>query len=182
MVSVILQVLLYSFLGCLLELLYARLCGQGGQGRKCLLFLPLCPVYGLGAAAILHLPAPLLGHPLGVFAAGGLTATLVELAVGLFYRWTVGVRFWDYRQQPGNLGGYICPRFTLFWGGLAWLLVYGLDPLLSPLLALAPPWLIWLLFLVAGADGILSLALLHDTGSAESLRWYRAFRRPRASM
>lgn len=182
MVSVSLQFLLYSFFGCLLELLYARLCGQGGQGRKCLLFLPLCPVYGLGAAAILHMPPLLLRHPWAVCIAGGLLATLVELAVGLFYRWTVGVRFWDYSGQPGNVGGYICPLFTLFWGGLAWLLVYVLDPLLSPLLALVPPWLTWLLFLLAAADGLLSLALLHDTGTTESLRWYRAFQKPRESM
>lgn len=182
MVSVMLQFLLYSFLGCLLELLYARLCGQGGQGRKCLLFLPLCPVYGLGAAAILHMPPLLLGHPVRVFVAGGLLATLVELAVGLFYRWTVGMHFWDYSRQPGNVGGLICPVFTLCWGGLAWLLVYGLDPLFSPLLALMPPWLTWLLFLVTAADSLLALALLHDTGTTESLRWYRAFRRPRTSM
>ena len=40
--------LIYSFLGFLLEVSYARITG-GYPERKCLLVLPLCPVYGLGA-------------------------------------------------------------------------------------------------------------------------------------
>ena len=42
----------YSFLGFLLEVGYARWTG-GRRDRKCLLLLPLCPVYGLGACAVL---------------------------------------------------------------------------------------------------------------------------------
>lgn len=182
MVSVFLQFILYSFLGFLLEVAYAWLRGIRGQGRKCLIFLPLCPVYGLGAAAILNMPDLLLGHPLSVFVAGGLLATLVEYAVGVFYEVAAGVRFWDYTQQPGNLGGRICPLFTLFWGLLACFLVYVLHPLLSPLAALLAPWQVWVLFLVFSVDGILSLCLLHEAGTTESLRWYRTRRRPGESI
>ena len=39
--------LFYSFLGFLLEVGYAWWTG-GSLDRKCLLLLPLCPVYGLG--------------------------------------------------------------------------------------------------------------------------------------
>lgn len=182
MVTVFLQFILYSFLGFLLEITFARLRGIRDQGRKCLLFLPLCPVYGLGGAAILSMPPLILAHPLWVFLAGGLLATLVEYAVGLFYELAAGVRFWDYTQQPGNLGGLICPLFTLFWGLLACFLVYVLHPLLSPLAALLAPWQVWLLFLVFGADALLSLWLLRETGDPNCLRWYLAFRRPKESM
>ena len=61
---------LYSFLGFLIEVAYTRLCHHPKQDRKCLLFLPLCPVYGLGALAVLSLPALLLRRPLLVFLAG----------------------------------------------------------------------------------------------------------------
>ncbi|MGM9566124.1 putative ABC transporter permease [Evtepia sp.] len=182
MVSVFLQFILYSFLGFLLEVAYAWLRGIRGQGRKCLIFLPLCPVYGLGAAAILNMPDLLLGHPLSVFVAGGLLATLVEYAVGLFYEVAAGVRFWDYSQQPGNLGGRICPLFTLFWGVLAIALVEWIHPALAPLLAQVPLWLVWVLFLVFSVDGILSLCLLHETGTTESLCWYRTRRQPGESV
>lgn len=182
MVSVFLQFILYSFLGFLLEVAYAWLRGIRGQSRKCLIFLPLCPVYGLGAAAILNMPDLLLGRPLTVFVAGGLLATLVEYAVGLFYEVAAGVCFWDYSQQPGNLGGRICPLYTLFWGALALVLVDWVHPALAPLLAQVPLWLVWVLFLAFSVDGVLSLCLLHETGTTESLRWYRARRRPEESM
>lgn len=132
MIDLFLPFLLYSFLGFLLELLHARVHGSRGHGRKCLLFLPLCPVYGFGTLAILHMPAPLLNNPLTVFLAGGLLATLVEYGVALFYQVGAGVKFWDYSQQPGNLGGKICPLYTLFWGLLSLPLVYVFHPFPSP--------------------------------------------------
>ena len=53
---------LYSFLGFLIEVAYTRLCHHPKQDRKCLLFLPLCPVYGLGALAVLVSVARSLIH------------------------------------------------------------------------------------------------------------------------
>lgn len=69
----------YSFCGFLLETAYARLTGGGGS-RKCLRVLPLCPVYGAGALAILALPSWVQGRPWALFLLGGLTATGVEYA------------------------------------------------------------------------------------------------------
>ena len=48
--------LIYSFLGFLVEVAYVRLVGGVKRDRKCRLVLPICPVYGLGALAILLLP------------------------------------------------------------------------------------------------------------------------------
>ena len=178
MIPLFTQFFLYSFLGFLLEVLYARLLGRGGHGRKCLLFLPLCPVYGIGAAAILHMPPLLQSYPVAVFLAGGMLATLAEYAVGAFYLWGPGVQFWDYSMAPGNLSGLICPLYTLFWGLLAVALVYGLHPALEPWLAQVPGQLTLLLFCLFAADGLLSLWLLHRSGTPDSLMWYQAFLRP----
>lgn len=164
---------LYSFLGFLVEVGYTQLCRHAKKDRKCLLFLPLCPVYGLGAAAVLSMPGFILARPLLVFVAGALVSTLVEYGVALFYEWGVGVRFWSYDQQPGNLSGRICPLYTLFWGGLSLLTVYGFQPLFAPLLAWLPLWLIRGLFLAFSADGLVSLCLLHQTGTTDCLCWYR---------
>ena len=59
----------YSFLGFLLEVGYARWTG-GRRDRKCLLLLPLCPVYGLGACVVLLLPPWVLERPLLLVVAG----------------------------------------------------------------------------------------------------------------
>ena len=183
MISLFTEFLFYSFLGLLLEVLYAQLLGRGGHGRKCLLFLPLCPVYGLGAVAILHMPPLLQSHPVTIFIAGGLLATLAEYAVGAVYLWGVGVRFWDYSQAPGNLSGLICPLYTLYWGLLSVVLILALHPAAAPFLSQLPPELTVLFFPLFAADGLLSLFLLYRTGDPDSLMWYKAFLHPqRASM
>ncbi len=44
---------------------------------------------------------------------GALVITMVELGVGLAVN--RDYRVWDYRSQPGNFLGQICPMFTLLW-------------------------------------------------------------------
>lgn len=48
---------------------------------------------------------------------GGLIITVVELGFGLVFNrsWQI----WDYRGNPGNFLGQICPLFTLLWIPLA---------------------------------------------------------------
>ncbi len=69
----------------------------------------------------------LLGHlnlvrprlPMALRAAVGTgVITMVELATGLLVNRNYTV--WDYRDQPGNFLGQICPRFVLLWLPLAW--------------------------------------------------------------
>ena len=54
---------IYSFLGFLLEVVYVRIRGEAKRDRKCRLILPVCPVYGLGALAILLLPEVVRQQP-----------------------------------------------------------------------------------------------------------------------
>ena len=46
----------FSLLGWGLERLFAAVTRSPQRRRRCLLLLPLCPVYGLGMAAVLALP------------------------------------------------------------------------------------------------------------------------------
>ena len=77
--------LIYSFLGFLVEVAYVRLVGGVKRDRKCRLVLPICPVYGLGALAILLLP-PLVRDSLPLlFPAAALVCTAVEYVTCLLY-------------------------------------------------------------------------------------------------
>lgn len=162
---------LYSFLGFLLEVAFARLSGHPKRDRKCLLLLPLCPVYGLGACLILWL-APRGAGPLWVALSGGLAATAAELLLGAFYRFVLGVRFWDYEGIPGSLGGLVCPVFSLCWTGLALVLVYAVHPFAAALCARIPPALAPPALILLGADALVSCAALRRTGTTEVLKWY----------
>lgn len=163
--------IIYSFLGFLLEVAFARVIRHPKRDRKCFLLLPLCPVYGLGACLILWL-APMVQSPLWVMIAGGLAATGAELIMGAFYRFALGVRFWDYNGMPGSLGGLICPVFSLCWTALALLLVYWLHPLIAGAAAMVPAWPAPPALILLAVDALVSCVALRRTGTTDVLRWY----------
>ena len=162
----------YSFLGFLLEAAFARLTG-GRPERKCLLVIPLCPVYGLGACAVLLLPRWVQELWPALFLLGGGAATAVEYAAAVFYERGLGVSFWDYGDLPGSLRGRVCLPFSLAWGGFSLGLVYWLHPLLAPWLARIPPPVGWSALTCVVADGLLTAVLLRRTGDITCLRWQR---------
>ena len=150
----------YSFCGFLLETAYARLTGARGS-RKCLRVLPLCPVYGAGALAILALPIGVQGRPWALFLLGGLVATGVEYAWAALCQRGLGVQF----------RGRVCLPFSLAWGALALGLVYGVDPVVRPLLEGVPALVTGWAAAAVGSDLLLSAALLRRTGDRACLRW-----------
>lgn len=170
--------LTYSFLGFLLELAYARLTKSPKPDRKCLLVLPLCPVYGLAALGVLALPAGVARSPGLLFVLGGAVAVAAEYAVGFFTRHALGVDFWDYSDVKGNVDGLVCPLFACFWGALA---VAGrtlLHPLLAPALAALPGWLGGAAAAALEADVVASCLLLRRRRDTACLRWYDGLLQP----
>lgn len=163
---------LYSFFGFLLEVVFARVIDHPKKDRKCFLLLPLCPVYGVGALLIHWLSAWHKG-PLWVMAAGFLGATTAELGMGLFYRYVLGVDFWDYSGQAFHLNGLVCLRFSLYWSALALAVVYAVDPLVIPWLEAVPARLGPPMAILLTADGVVSAFALRLTGTTEVLRWYK---------
>lgn len=162
----------YSLAGFLLEVAFARVTDHPKKDRKCFFLLPLCPVYGVGALLI-HWLAGLSDGILWVMTAGIFGATAAELGMGLFYRYVLGVDFWDYSDQPFNLAGLICLRFSLYWTVLALGLIYWADPLIIPLLESIPSRFNTPALIVLAADGILSAAALRLSRTTDILRWYR---------
>lgn len=165
--------LFYSFLGFVLEVLFARAIHNPKKDRKCLYFLPLCPVYGFGALLVLLLPPAVRERPLFLFLCGGLTATAAEFLMGLFYEHVAKVRFWDYRHLPFNIGGQVCLLFTALWGLLALGLVYGIEPLAIQLVALIPYWLTLPAALFLALDVAFTLYVLRREKDTRALLWYR---------
>ena len=171
--------LIYSFLGFLVEVAYVRLVGGVKRDRKCRLVLPICPVYGLGALAILLLP-PLVRDSLPLlFPAAALVCTAVEYVTGLFYEKVFRVSFWDYSHLPLNLGGRVCLLFALFWGVLALLVLHVIHPAAAWLAARIPLWAFPPAVLATALDTLLTARLLRRSGDPNSLRWYARLPRRR---
>ena len=160
---------IYSFFGYLLERGYAAATHAERQARKCFWLLPLCPVYGLGALAVLALPPALTDGFWSLALWGGLAATAVEYAVHLAYDRLLGVRFWDYSHVRGNLRGRVCLPFTLAWSLLAAAALPPVQAVLEPALAAIPPAVTYAALLVFTADAVISLRLLYLTGDPAAL-------------
>jgi uncharacterized membrane protein len=162
---------LYSFLGLCMERVFARLVRHSDAPRRCRLLLPLCPVYGVGALAIVSLPEAVVQVPGRLFLAGAVCASLAEYAASLFYQMAWGVSFWDYSAHRGNVDGRICLPFSIAWGLLCIPLVRFLHPLLLALPFAPPPFVTLLAALALTADAAISSVLLLGSGTRDCLNW-----------
>ena len=170
--------IIYSFLGFLLEVAFARAIGHPKRDRKCFVLLPLCPVYGLGACLAVWL-APMGNSLLWVMLSGGLAATGAELLMGLFYRHVLRVEFWNYSGMPGgSLAGLVCPLFSACWTVLTLALVYLVHPPVALLAEAVPAWTVPPAAILLGVDALVSCVALRKTGGAEVLRWYAPVEAP----
>ena len=95
----------------------------------------------------------------------------MEYAVHVLYDRLLGVRFWDYSQVRWNLRGRICLPFSLAWGALAMGLVYGVEPVMGPILGGIPAIVTGWAAAAVGSDLLLSAALLRHTGDRACLGW-----------
>ena len=162
--------LFYSFVGFLLEVAFAW-CTGGHPRRKCLLVLPLCPVYGLGACLILGASAD-LNSPAALFAVGAVLATASEYCMAAFYEDILGVSFWDYSDLPFHIPGRVCLPFSIAWGLLSIPLVRWLHPLVSSV-SFDPPAFVTVLMVTAlAADGLVSGLLQRQFRTRDVLDWY----------
>lgn len=160
---------IYSALGCLIERLFALVSHAPDRTRRCLYILPLCPVYGLGMAAVLALPSALRqGIWLPVSAA--IAATGVEFLWHWFWERVCGVRFWDYTGLPGSIQGRVCLPFSLAWGGLCAGAVLLVQPWVEGLIAAIPASATFAALLLVTADAVCSVRILAVTGSLQALR------------
>ena len=160
--------LFYSFLGYCLEKIYARAKRSPHQVRKCLLLLPLCPVYGLGMIACLALIPAESSFLLQTFS-GGLLCTAAEYLVHWYYDTVFSVRFWDYSGQRGNIRGRICPQFSLIWGFLSAAALRWIHPLIASITQQIPQHLTFAVWMLLIADCVLTWPLLRRYQDTELL-------------
>ena len=89
---------------------------------------PWLPLYGSGAILVLLVTLPYADHPVGVYFAGMIAATILEYITGVGMVKLFKVRYWDYSYKKIQFQGHICLSSSLAWGGLSLLMVYVIHP------------------------------------------------------
>ncbi len=161
--------LVYSFLGWVLEVVFhaAKL---GKIVNRGFLNGPVCPVYGFGMVGLLMLLQSISStdavEDTNVFALFFICmffGSAVELLAGWLLDVIFHMRWWDYSDQPFNIHGYICLRFSLLWGVGGVVVIGMLYPMLSNITTAKIPqkygWIVMLLlYIVYFVDFIVTVA------------------------
>jgi uncharacterized membrane protein len=124
---------IFSVLGVVVEMAFCLLTEGVLESRLGLLYVPLRPMYGVGGVGCMLLLHGLLRQPLLIVLFGMLICTVVEYIGGVVMEKGFGTVFWDYSDKPLNLEGRVCLQYSVCWGLLALLPVYGADRYLSDL-------------------------------------------------
>ena len=119
--------LIYGFVGWCCEVAFAAIV-HGRFVNRGFLNGPICPIYGVGALAVVLLLSPLRGHLVLLFLASGLVATVIELVTGWALEKLFHTKWWDYSNYKFNYKGYICPQFSLLWGAACTVIVRWVNP------------------------------------------------------
>lgn len=134
----------FAFLGWTMETLYATQKQEEFVNRG-FLYGPFCPIYGFGGLLVKqaflqmdqwtnHAPNSVLGSILLSI----LLVTLLEYATGSVLEKIFDKKWWDYSDEPFNLHGYICLKFSILWGLVAFVFMQVVAPIHFHLLAQIP--------------------------------------------
>ena len=146
---------LYAFLGWCVEVAFVAVtCGR--VVNRGFLNGPVCPIYGFGMLGVLYLLRPVEENLFLLFLGGMALASALELTGGWALNRLFHTRWWDYSNEPFNLGGYICLKFSLMWGLGTVMVVRLVHPALYDLFLWIPRRL------GVGLEAVLALIFLAD--------------------
>ena len=147
---------IYAFLGWCTEVSYAALV-TGKFVNRGFLNGPVCPVYGFGVVIVLAGLTPLQDSLPLLFLGSVVLTSALEWLTGFVLEKLFHQRWWDYSDQPFNLSGYICLRFSIAWGFACLFVVKLLHPTVLLLIRLIPRTLG--VVLLAGLGAVMAVDL-----------------------
>ena len=132
--------IIYSFIGWCVEVVFHAV-RFGRVINRGFLNGPVCPVYGFGVilvfgvlniiAALYSPTGGVAGIPIPIlYVLGLLLTSFVEFMGGFLLDKFFHARWWDYRNEKFNIGGYVCLKFSLIWGAGIVLIVRIFHPML----------------------------------------------------
>ena len=107
--------IIYAFIGWCTEVSYAAL-DTGKFVNRGFLNGPYCPIYGCGVVIVVAILTPLKENLLILFAGSFLLTSVLEYITGYILEKVFHNKWWDYSDKPFNIKGYVCLKFSIYWG------------------------------------------------------------------
>ena len=144
----------YGFLGWCTEVAYAA-AKQGKFVNRGFLNGPICPVYGIGVGVVVQFLTPIENNLVLLYISSTILVTVIEGLTGFLLEKIFHNKWWDYSEQPLNIGGYVCVLFSLIWGVFCVLIVKVIHPLIDKVLTMIP-FVLGIVVMVCLAAGLLA--------------------------
>ena len=122
--------IIYSFIGYVSEVIFVSFLNKKVVNRG-FLCGPLCPIYGLGAFAMVTLLRRYVHDIPALFIFGALIASTLEYLISFALEKIFHNRWWDYSEDKFNLNGRICLLNTVLFGIGSVLLLEFIHPTIS---------------------------------------------------
>lgn len=125
-----------SLIGWGIEVLYRRFFSAKKWVNPGFLTGPSLPLYGFSLCILYSIAKLEIYLPIEtswirkaiLFIIMALCITLIEYIAGLIFIKKLKVKLWDYSEKWGNIGGIICPEFSLYWMILSAFYYFGIHP------------------------------------------------------
>lgn len=106
---------IYAFFGWCVEVAYHAInCGK--FINRGFLNGPYCPIYGIGMIIVVQFLFPLRENLIILFLGSLLLTSLLEFITGFLLEKIFHNKWWDYSNLPFNIKGYVCLKFSIYWG------------------------------------------------------------------
>jgi len=146
--------MIYAVIGWCSEVAYATL-DTGKFINRGFLNGPYCPIYGCGVLLVIVILTPLKNNLLILYIGSVLLTSLIEYITGYILEKVFHNKWWDYSDKPYNIKGYVCLKFSLFWGFACSFIVLILHPIIFEFVQVIPNILgLVILCVIAGCFAI----------------------------
>lgn len=146
--------IVYAFLGWCTEVSYAAL-DTGKFVNRGFLNGPYCPIYGCGVVIVVTILTPLKDNLLILFVGSFLLTSILEFITGFILEKVFHNKWWDYSNKPFNIKGYVCLKFSIYWGLACTFIMDVLHPIIYKGITAVPHLLgVVLLVIVMGAFAV----------------------------
>lgn len=136
----ILYFTLYSFTGWVIESTFCSIV-EGKPVNRGFLNGPFCPIYAVGALAMVLISSGLPRNIFLIFFFGFFITSAIEYLTGLLLEVAFKAKWWDYSNEKFNLQGRVCLKNSICFGLMSVALLFIIHPAVAHEVALLPVWL-----------------------------------------